>query len=75
MGIPNDLNGMQYNSKYKKIRRPKKRNELSTTWDRNLILKGENTSLNNHRNRRNGLRPSDKTWATQKKNYFLLKWI
>lgn len=41
--------------------RPNKRNELSTTRDRNLILKGENPSLNNHRNRRNRFRPSDRT--------------
>lgn len=53
--IMNDLHGMQ-------SERPQstkgKRNELR---DRNLILKGETPSLNNHRNRRNRFRPSDRT--------------
>lgn len=59
----NDLHGMQSErpqSTKKKVR-PNKRNELSTTRDRNLILKGENPSLNNYRNRRNRFRPSDRT--------------
>ena len=59
----NDLQGMQSERPQSTKGKTNKRNELSTTryGIENLILKGENPSLNNHRNRRNGFRPSDRT--------------